>query len=745
MAKMSDVELKALLEAEKSSSISSMKSSSISSERENAMRYYLGDMTKDMPTIEGQSQAVSTDVADTVLGMMPFLMDVFCSSDDVMKFNPVGPEDEEGAEQESDYLNHVFMDQNPGFVILYEYMFDSLLQKLGAVKIWWDTHEEEEKETYLGLMADQFAKIANDVLTSDGALEIIEHDEEQKPGVDPVTGQPAMTVVHNVTLLRTKKYAQAKVESCAPEEIGWGRNTRSMKNCTYFYHSPPDHTESTLIAQGYDKEQVRGLPTQSHTTSEETARDTVNESFWLSDESNKSARPIQITEHYIRMDYKGDGKACLYKVTTAGTGEILIKDKKPDIEEVDVIPFAVLTPILQPHRLCGRSVADLVMDVQRINTALTRGLLDNSYMVANPRHEVVESGAGVNTIDDLLTVRRNGIVRVKNPGTVTPLATQSIVGELLPVLSYMDGVREMRSGVTRQGQGVDADALQNQSATAVNQVFSVAQAKMKLIARIFAETGIRDLFWLLHATIKKHGQEAQTVKLRNKWVNVDPRNWKTRSDMTVNVGLGDGGKSEQYAKMMGIGNIQEKLVMAGKTNIVGDKELYNAAAELTKISGHKNPDKFFKNPEEKDPQTGELKNPPPEPPPNPDLLKIQADTQMKQQELQMKGQEIQANAAIDQAADQRKAGIEQVQMQADIEAQDRKTQAEMALAQQKFEFERELKLMDFQLKREMQAAELEMKREQHQQALQSGQLGMVASAMSHDAKMEQMSSAEAGE
>jgi hypothetical protein len=167
-----------------------------------------------------------------------------------------------------------------------------------------------------------------------------------------------------------------------------------MKGCTYFYHSPPDQTESTLIAQGYDREQVEGLPTYAHANSEQTARDTVNEAFWLSDDANKSARPIQITEHYIRMDYEGKGKTCLYKVTTGGTGEILLKDKKPDIEEVDVIPFAVLTPILQPHRLCGRSVADLVMDVQRINTALTRGLLDNSYMVANPRHEVVESGAG---------------------------------------------------------------------------------------------------------------------------------------------------------------------------------------------------------------------------------------------------------------------------------------------------------------------------------------------------------------
>jgi hypothetical protein len=416
--------------------------------------------------------------------------------------------------QESDYVNHVFMNQNPGFTVLYEFIFDALLQKLGAVKVWWDEHEEEEKETYLGLSDDQFAQIAFDVLSSDGQLEIIEHDQEEKQ--DPQTGQP--TQVHNVKVLRTTNYAQAKVEACAPEEIGWGRNTRTIKDCTYFFHAPPNHTESSLIADGYDEDQIKELPTFNFATnSEQLARDTVGEENFAAEGINRSSRPIQITEHYIRMDYERKGKPCLYKVTTGAQNIVLLKDGKEDVEEVDVIPFAVLTPILQPHRLCGRSVADLVMDIQRINTALLRGALDNSYMVANPRHEVAESGAGENTLDDLLTVRRNGIIRVKTSGTVQPLPTQSIVGELLPMMQFMDAIREMRSGVTRTGQGVDANALQNQSATAVNQVFSMAQAKMKLIARIFAETGVRDMFWLLHADDRKHGQKAETVRLRNQW------------------------------------------------------------------------------------------------------------------------------------------------------------------------------------------------------------------------------------
>lgn len=718
MAKLAEDELMMLLSSEKADAIATMDASELSSDRENAMDYYLGDMSKDMPSQDGQSQAVSTDVADTVLGMMPTLMDIFCSSEDVVRFNAVGPEDEQAAEQESDYVNHVFMNQNPGFVVLYEFIFDALLQKLGAVKIWWEDRTEEEKETYLGLSEDQFAQIAFDVLGSNGTLEVIEHDMEQGP-VDPMTGQPAP--LHNVTLLRTRSYAQAKVLACAPEEVGWSRNTRTIKDCTYFFHSPPNQTEASLIAQGYDEEQIKELPTYNFASnSEEIARDSIGEENFATGSANRSARPIQVTEHYVKMDYERNGKPCLYKVTTAGEkNQVLKKDGKPDVEEFDVIPFAVLTPILQPHRLCGRSVADLVMDIQRINTSLIRGVLDNSYMVGNPRHEVAESGAGPNTLDDLLTVRRNGIVRVRTSGTVQPLATQAIVGDLLPVMTYMDQVREMRSGVTRTGQGVDANALQNQSATAVNQVFTVAQAKMKLIARVFAETGIRDMFWLLHATIRKHGQKAETVRLRNQWVSVDPRNWKTRNDMTIDVGLGTGGKAEQFAQTMALANVQKELASAGKTNIVDDQKLYNTATKLTKLLGHKSPDQFFNDPSATNPD-GSLRYPPAPPPPDP---KLQIEQMKQQGQLAVNAQKAQQ--------DERKAQLdavhEQIQAQADIEVARFKAQVDTMLA-----------ALDGRIKM-MTAAQSHAHAERsHQMDMTGRALDMVATAHAHDTKMEAM-------
>lgn len=185
MSKMDLSTLKALLSSQKADALSAMQSSTLSSEREDAMNYYLGDMTKDMPTQEGRSSAVSSDVADTVEGLIPSLMDIFCSSDEVVKFEAVGPEDEEAAQQESDYVNHVFMNQNPGYMVLFEAIKDALLLKTGIVKVWWDESEQEERETYMGLSEDQFAMLAQDVVESDGALEIVEHtvngqDEEAK-------------------------------------------------------------------------------------------------------------------------------------------------------------------------------------------------------------------------------------------------------------------------------------------------------------------------------------------------------------------------------------------------------------------------------------------------------------------------------------------------------------------------------------------------------------------------------------
>ena len=638
MTKLSETELQGILKANKADALSADESSKLSEERTRALDMYLGDMDKIMPAPADRSRAISTDVADTVEGLMPSLMEIFASGDEVVRFEPVGPEDEEAAEQETDYVNHVFMQRNPGFLILYSFIKDALLSKNGIVKVWWEEKEEEERETLFDLSDDAYIMLRAEIeLEGDDKREIVEHSEHdpEEPVIDPLTNQPVPVKLHDVTILTKRVYGCAKAEPVPPENFGISRRARSVhvQETDYGFHEEP-RTERDLISAGYDEKQVKGLPTSgTDDTDESMARDTVEDSDATrgADPSDKGSREIDVTEHYVRVDMEQDGKPRLYKITTAGPGEtILLRDGKPDIEIIDMIPFAAMTPVIMTHRFFGRSVADLVMDIQKIKTALLRQLLDNAYLANNQRIEIAEENAGEKTLDDLLSNRPGGIVRTKRAGGLVPIPNQEIGSFAYPLLEYTDTTREWRTGVTRQGQGIDADALQNQSATAVAQTFSAAQAKMKLIARIFAETGIRDLFSLLHATIRRNDKQENTVRLRNKWVNIDPRQWKSRSDMTISVGLGNGGKEQQAMFLMQILGLQEKALASG-TNLTEPSKIYNALQKLTQLAGFKNADLFWSDPD--DPQ-----NPPKEPPPDPKMIEVQQKGEIEREKMQMDAQ-----------------------------------------------------------------------------------------------------------
>ena len=538
----------------------------------------------------------------------------------------------------------------------------------------------------------------------------------------------AVPAMHDVTIVTTRKLAQAKVLGVPPEEFGIERGARSIRDCNYCFHEVVTKTEGQLIAEGFDAAQVKALGDYTGNTDSETlARDTTDEHFATSGGTNSAARLVRITEHYVRMDYVGDGRPSLYQVITGGDeGEILRQDGRECITPFDAMPFAATTPVPMTHRFFGRSIADLVMPLQREKTALKRAALDNLYLHNNPRVEVSEANAGPNTLDDLLVSRPGGVVRTKTPGGLNWQVVPDITSSIYPMMQYLDAELETRTGLSRQSQGIDANALQNQSATAVAQVFSASQMRIKLVARIMAE-GVRDIFALLHGTIRKHGQQQQTVRLRNAWVDVNPRNWKTRDDMTINVGLGSGGKAAQFAQTMALANIQKELLMGGKLHLVGDRELYNTAAELTRIMGHKNPDRFFNDPSARDPRTGQLLYPPPAPPappappPDPKLLALQARLQ------------------ADQVAAAHKAQIEQQRAQNDAIHQQVKAQAEIELAKIKAEIGARMKVLDAHLKAAMGQQKLDHAQAHHDMEVAEAALDMAAAAASggSTAKQEQ--------
>ncbi len=496
---------------------------------------------------------------------------------------------------------------------------------------------------------------------------------------------------HDVTVRRKRLVERCVIAPVPPEEFGISRFARNIKDCGYCFHEVIKR-ESDLIEQGYDEDQVHNLNTYSAMTNqEELARDTVEERQGTTGDSglNRANREVKITEHYIKLDYEGNGKPTMYRITTGGDpAQILRKKvegaKNKYAEEIvksnGPPPFAAITPIPMPHRFFGRSIADVVMDIQRIKTVLLRGMLDNLYLQNNPWVEVPETHAGPSTMSDLITRRPSGIVRTKAPGGILPAKLPDISQSIYPMLQYQDTQREWRSGVTRQGQGVDGNSLQNQVATIANQMQDASQAKLKLIARLFAETGVKDLFALVHSTLR---------------------------DLTINVGLGNGDRMRRLAELQIMIQAQKDSVAAG---MVSKRNLWNSQQELTKLvfPGHDAASYFCDPtvpPNPQDPASAPL--PPPQ---NPKQMAVQAQAQQGQQKLQLEAAQTQHDMSVKQM----QMALEDKQAQADIVAQQAKTQAESALQAQKFEFEKQIEFMRHGMDEQKHAAQMRRDDEMHQ-------------------------------
>lgn len=708
MAKMDAGTLKAIVSAEVRRSVGYM-GGTIANEREKALNYYLGRPFGN--EIDGRSSVVSTDVADVIESILPSLLKIFTSGDAVVKFEPQGPEDEEVAAQATDYCNWIFNRDNPGFTILYDWIKDALLQKMGVVKIWWDEREDETEETYENLTDDEFAQ-----LLSDEEVEPIEHTERPDPmammglpandqaanlnepggpppvapglpmapdGAPPLAAPPSPELaaglppgmgdnggpppmLHDVKVKRVKKVGRVKIAAVPPEEFFVSPGTRDDESCVLMAHKKRT-TRSALVEEGYDRKIVDMIPAYDPNveSGEQAARWYDQE---MADSSGDGLDPaaeyVWVTEAYIRVDFDGDGKTELRKVTLGGAGdggEIL------DNEIVEARPFYFLSPIRTPHVLIGRSVADLVMDIQLIQSTVQRGLLDNMYLINSPQTAVLD---GMVNLDDLLTRRPGGVVRMKQLDAVKPMATQSMMGPALQSLEYFNSVRETRTGVTRYNQGLEADSL-NKTASGISQVMNAAQQRIELIARIFAETGIKDLFRGMLRLIAKHQQKERVIRLRQQWVAMDPREWNTSMDVSTNVGLGTGNKDQMLGHLMNILGLQKEVMMNGNPGqMVTPKNLYNTFEKVVENSGLKSVDPFFHDPEKVEPEQQQSGQPPQPPPPSPEQIKGQ--TAMMQ--AQADAQSMKTKQSIEAA----KAEAEMEKIGMDREMARAKFQAEMA-------------------------------------------------------------------
>ena len=610
----------------------------ISPIRAESTKYYKGDPFGN--EVDGRSQVVSRDVRDSVQAVLPSMMRVFFGSQKAVEFVPRSSEDVAMAEQATDYLNYIIQQDNEAVAIFYSVFKDALMNKAGFVKWWWDDSIEVHTHTF-----ENLDEGALGLILQEEGVEAVSVEARPAPGVSDQQAQmmqaQGMEVpqVYDAEIKRQRKRNRVKIETMPPEEFLVDAAATSLDDAMVVGHRTMA-TVSSLVALGYDRKML-----EEH-LSDEVAF-TGTDEYWARYKDRASMSPLSAYERrrvlYVEawcyIDYDGDGIAELRRICTVGDGYKVVNN-----ESADEIPFAVFACDPEPHVFFGSDLADLTKDIQRIKSAVLRGMLDSLSFALYPRTGVVE---GMVDIDDVLNPEVGSIIRMRQPGMVQQLDVPFLGKEAFPLMSYLDDMKESRTGQTAASQGLDPDVLQSTTRAAVTATIRGAEQHLEMMARLFAENGFKRLFKGLLRLVITHQDKERVVRLRNEWVPVDPRVWDSSMDCSVNVGLGSGMTDERLAVLNQIVVRQtEAMEKLGPDNpLVGLGNIRNTLAKMLEISGFKDSNQFFK------PIPLDWKPPPPEPPPptpeellaQAQMADIQARTSIDQQKLEvdvMKAQQL---------------------------------------------------------------------------------------------------------
>lgn len=583
----------------------------IRGEQQRNLQYYLG-----LPLgneVAGRSQVVSWDVFETIEGALPNFLEPFFSGDNIGEFLPRGPEDGPFADQATALVNYVIRDDNPGFLLFSDWFKDALLSKLGVIRTKW-VQPDPVREAFRALTPEQLVLLVNDP-----AVTVLEHaiSEQLPPEVAQAAGvqQPALW---DVTIQR-KQRGRVELRNVAPGDFMINRTAKRLEDAR-LVGEWVTYTRSQLKEMGFDNAaQIKPYDGAVDLSQEAQTGYPV-------DSADKSLQEVRLFEGFIRCDYNGDGVAEWRRVLVSGDGDL-------ENEEVEGHEYAVLTPIKLPHRVIGMALADPVVELQRLNSGLTRQYVDSLYLANNPR-TYVNMASKVN-IEDVISNRIGGIIRGEGAAgdAVAPIKTALVATESLQGLEMAQGMRERRTGVTRYNQGLDADSL-NKTATGITKIAGMADKRMLLILRMFAETGVKQLFKLVLRLLTQYQDIPTTVRLRGKFVQFDPRMWSPDMDVSTDVGLGTGDKTETLMLLQQFGQFMQQAAQVG---LVGPEQVYEFGKALAKNAKLKGADeKFMLSPDKIQPKP---------PQPSPEQIKAQMEQMKLQGQQQLEAMKLQAEAS----------------------------------------------------------------------------------------------------
>jgi len=638
---MDDAELQSILNGELTDAVSYI-DSDISPIRAKGTEYYRGDPFGNEE--DGRSQVVAMEVRDTVSAMMPSLMRVFFSSENVVEFVPRGPEDESGAQQATDYANYVFSADNNGFMQSYAIFKDALVRKCGIAKYWWEETAEVRIEDYSGLddatvqmlMAED-AEVKVVVSYPDPAISEAMIAEAQMQAAAAGVMAPPVPMLHDVQIKRVLRDGRIRIMAVPPEELIIDRRARSFEEAGIIAHRQM-LTVGELLQMGYDMDEIEPniSSTDLDTNDEYLARQPLSTTMGSNDSMNPMQRRLLYVEAYVRVDYDGDGLPELRKLCCMGSGYKMVRNLP-----ASYIPFVDFPFDPEPHTspIEAMSVFDITHDIQEIKSQVLRNTLDSLAQSIHPRTAVVE---GQVNIDDVLNNETGAVIRMRAPGMVQPLA-QPFVGQAgYSMLEYMDQVKEDRTGMSKAAMGLNADALQSSTKAAVAATISASQSRLELTARIMAE-GMKKLFKGILFLLTTHQDKPRMVRLRNQWVQIDPRAWDASMDVSVNIGLGGGDVNDRLQTLTMISQMQKAIVdQYGLMNPLVTPQMYSRTLQkMVELSGFKDASQYFNQ----IPADFQIPQEPPKPTPEEVLAQvqaesIQADIQKKAAELELKRQQM---------------------------------------------------------------------------------------------------------
>lgn len=653
--------------------------------RSRAVEYYEGIMT-DTPPRAGASQLMSRDVSDTIGWMLPGIIRVFTASDRMAEYEPVGKGDDRFAKEATDYCNHIFFKDNDGYRILWNATHDALLQRNSIVKHWWDPSEVCTYSEHTGLTAEQVA-----LLLQDGGEVVAQAPGEPQPTITAgPDGQPVETMVEtfDIKLKRVNRHGTLRVDCIDPRRFIKDAQSITLDGSRFVAHWE-DKTRSELVEMGFDKDVVASLPAFYATGLDgDTSTQTSTTGFSQGYNGHDSMTPIKLYECYYRVDMDGDGIAesvRAYIAGDGGSGELLDWELCDDDVFFSDIPCE---PV--PHQFEARSIADDTMDMQRVNTVLTRAFADNIYWNNNPMNEA-EEGTVVNP--EMLTTPVFGGTVWRKKGTmatapIKPLAIPFVGDKILMGLEHFSQVIEKRTGVSRSTMALDPETLQNQSATANQNQKDASYSQVELIARNMAELGWKRVFKMILRLVVKHQDRPRIIRLKDKPVEMDPRFWNSDMDVTINVGLGTGSRDRDMAMLNNILGTQTmmtaQLAQAGFANEALEMlpKIIKSATKLAESSGIRNPDEYYIAIDEN--KLAQMQQQAAQPKIDPAIQLEQAKMQ-----IQMQLEQAKAQAAVEK---------EQAQMQADLQVKMAELQKDQAAQAQEIQFQREKLAVDAQQK-----------------------------------------------